>query len=249
MGWIVAAHWLLWRAWCPHIAEVVCPKIVVRQPEDHHIALYPFCRRVVFPSHPPCLRTSSRSPGPSTSQAPRSMGRLMGVNTILLPRLSSWFTCPCSGAPGSAQYVLLQPQDLNPSSHADSGFTDGSDVLFSLYNEKAGEYDQKLAENWREDAQGIMLLVSRITRFHRPLRYSPGNLRVAFYQPQSQDSFHSLTSALRRAPRTSLPSISARSTNSRPVRTIPPSHRPRYLPPNRRRHPQGRTRFGLRAWC
>ena len=23
MGWIVAAHWPLWRAWCPHIAELV----------------------------------------------------------------------------------------------------------------------------------------------------------------------------------------------------------------------------------
>jgi hypothetical protein len=32
-------------------------------------------------------------------------------------------------------------------------------MLFSLYNEKAAEYDQKLAENWREDAQGVMLLV------------------------------------------------------------------------------------------
>jgi len=32
-------------------------------------------------------------------------------------------------------------------------------MLFSLYNEKAAEHDQKLAENWREDAQGIMVLV------------------------------------------------------------------------------------------
>lgn len=55
----------------------------------------------------------------------------------------------------SLQYVLLPTQDP---SQAESSFTDGSDVLFSLYNEKAAEYDQKLAENWREDAQGLMIL-------------------------------------------------------------------------------------------
>jgi hypothetical protein len=42
-------------------------------------------------------------------------------------------------------------------------FTDGSDALFSMYNEMAAERDQKLAENWREDANAIMLLVSQIT--------------------------------------------------------------------------------------
>ncbi|KAH9993131.1 hypothetical protein BJV74DRAFT_375295 [Russula compacta] len=31
-------------------------------------------------------------------------------------------------------------------------------VLFSLYNEKAAGDDQILAENWREDVQGIMFL-------------------------------------------------------------------------------------------
>ena len=61
----------------------------------------------------------------------------------------------CLDGRGS-QYVLLSAQDP---SQVESGFTDGSDVLFSLYNEKAAEYDQKLVENWREDAQGIMLLV------------------------------------------------------------------------------------------
>ena len=43
----------------------------------------------------------------------------------------------------------------------DSDFTDGSDALFSMYNEKADARDRKLAENWREDANAIMLLVSQ----------------------------------------------------------------------------------------
>lgn len=44
-----------------------------------------------------------------------------------------------------------------------SDFTDGSDALFSMYNEITAERDQKLAENWREDANAIMLLVSQHT--------------------------------------------------------------------------------------
>ena len=35
-----------------------------------------------------------------------------------------------------------------------------------MYNEKALEFDSKLIENWREDANGLMILVS-----HRPTLY------------------------------------------------------------------------------
>ncbi|KAH9026461.1 hypothetical protein EDB84DRAFT_1563722 [Lactarius hengduanensis] len=59
---------------------------------------------------------------------------------------------------GASQYLPLLTQDLNPSSRAMSDFADGSDALFSMYNEMAAERDRKLAENWREDANGIMLL-------------------------------------------------------------------------------------------
>src|SRR5712691_1172508 len=110
------------------------------------------------PSHSPCPRTLDRSLGPFASPVLCSMGELIQVSPDSLPHPSFWFTC--SGAPGGAQYTLLQPQDLDPALHPESGFTDGSDVLFSLYNQKAGEYDRNLAMNWREDAQGIMLLVS-----------------------------------------------------------------------------------------
>ena len=51
-------------------------------------------------------------------------------------------------------------------------FTDGSDALFSMYNEIAAERDQKLAENWREDANAIMLLVSQHHPPHRVCRCS-----------------------------------------------------------------------------
>ncbi|KAH9055577.1 hypothetical protein EDB87DRAFT_1761944 [Lactarius vividus] len=56
------------------------------------------------------------------------------------------------------QYLPLLTQDLNPSSRAMSDFADGSDALFSMYDEMAAERDRKLAENWREDANDIILL-------------------------------------------------------------------------------------------
>ncbi|KAI9436615.1 hypothetical protein H4582DRAFT_1962123 [Lactarius indigo] len=55
-------------------------------------------------------------------------------------------------------------QDQSPptqkcgSSRPESNFDDGSDTLFSMYNEKALEFDSKLIQNWREDANNVMLL-------------------------------------------------------------------------------------------
>jgi hypothetical protein len=44
-------------------------------------------------------------------------------------------------------------------SDAASNSTDGSHMLFSMYNEKAMEADRKLIDNWAKDADSIMLLV------------------------------------------------------------------------------------------
>jgi len=74
------------------------------------------------------------------------MGELIRVSADFLPHPSFWLTCLCSGL-GGAQYIFLQPQDHNPALHAETGFTDGSDILFFLYNEKAGSYDQNLIVN------------------------------------------------------------------------------------------------------
>jgi len=86
----------------------------------------------------------------------------------------------------SSQYVLLPTQDP---SQAENSFNDGSDVLFSLYNEKGAELDQKLAENWREDAQGIMLLVRNAVVHLSPVN-THRTARVVSYQPRWQYSFH-----------------------------------------------------------
>ncbi|KAH9023737.1 hypothetical protein EDB85DRAFT_2150976 [Lactarius pseudohatsudake] len=61
------------------------------------------------------------------------------------------------GAPSDSQDRIPRKQD-HKSSRATINFTDGSDFLFSMYNEKTYESDSKLIQNWREDANGLMLL-------------------------------------------------------------------------------------------
>ena len=43
-----------------------------------------------------------------------------------------------------------------------SNFIDGSGAIFSMYLERAAEEDKKMAENWKADANGILIFV----RFH-----------------------------------------------------------------------------------
>jgi len=43
----------------------------------------------------------------------------------------------------------------------ESGFVDGSGPLFSMYLQLAGEEDKKMTENWKGDADGILIFVSR----------------------------------------------------------------------------------------
>ena len=42
----------------------------------------------------------------------------------------------------------------------ESGFADGSGPLFSMYLQLAGEEDKKMTENWKGDADGILIFVS-----------------------------------------------------------------------------------------
>ena len=40
-----------------------------------------------------------------------------------------------------------------------SHFIDGSGPIFSMYLERADEEDRKMAENWKADAEGILIFV------------------------------------------------------------------------------------------
>ena len=45
-------------------------------------------------------------------------------------------------------------------SEGEPKFTDGSDPIYTMYNETAGEEDRKMAESWKADADRILVFVS-----------------------------------------------------------------------------------------
>ncbi|KAN0140454.1 hypothetical protein V8E53_001663 [Lactarius tabidus] len=52
------------------------------------------------------------------------------------------------------QLAQLAP---NPASYSASNFVDGSGQIFSMYLEMATEEDKKMVENWKADADGILI--------------------------------------------------------------------------------------------
>jgi hypothetical protein len=46
-----------------------------------------------------------------------------------------------------------------------SDFADGSGPIFSMYLEIATEEDKKMAESWKDDADGILIFVCRYILF------------------------------------------------------------------------------------
>jgi hypothetical protein len=46
-----------------------------------------------------------------------------------------------------------------------SDFADGSGPIFSMYLEIATEEDKKMAESWKDDADGILIFVRRYILF------------------------------------------------------------------------------------
>jgi hypothetical protein len=49
----------------------------------------------------------------------------------------------------------------NQESQAASDFVNGSGQIFSMYLEMATEEDKKMAESWKDDADGILIFVRR----------------------------------------------------------------------------------------
>jgi hypothetical protein len=58
---------------------------------------------------------------------------------------------------GDDQYPPHSAQ--NQSLHGVSNFVDGSGPIFSMYLEMATEDDKKTVENWKADADGILIFV------------------------------------------------------------------------------------------
>ncbi|KAH9035985.1 hypothetical protein EDB83DRAFT_2677963 [Lactarius deliciosus] len=56
---------------------------------------------------------------------------------------------------GEGDYQYPSPSAQNPEPHGN--FVDGSGPIFSMYMEMATEEDKKMAENWKADADGILI--------------------------------------------------------------------------------------------
>ena len=114
--------------------------------------------------------------------------------------------------------VSSDPQGQIPSTdipklpQAEVNYDDGSETLFSLYNEKTLEFDSKHIENWREDANSLVILVSHPLRFIKHISGLTGSLydRAVWSQRPSQDSWHSLIFHFKQTLKMSRPSTSLR---------------------------------------
>ena len=60
---------------------------------------------------------------------------------------------------GDPQYP--PPSAQNQESKGISDHVDGSGPIFSLYLEMAAEEDKKMADSWKDDADGILIFVRR----------------------------------------------------------------------------------------
>ena|SRR6266702_323181 len=95
----------------------------------------------------------SRAPHEATN-APNAG---FGIGTILPHDLSSPFSPALSAQIGDNQYPPQSAQ--NQALQGVSNFVDGSGPIFSMYLEMATEEDKKMAENWKADADGILIFV------------------------------------------------------------------------------------------
>jgi hypothetical protein len=60
---------------------------------------------------------------------------------------------------GSHQYPPQSAPNQASTTSISSNFVDGSGPIFSMYLERAKEEDEKMAENWKADADGILIFV------------------------------------------------------------------------------------------
>jgi len=81
----------------------------------------------------------------------------MQESVQILTALSPPFSPALSAQIGDNQYPPQPAQ--NQALHGVSNFVDGSGPIFSMYLEMATEEDKKMAENWKADADGILIFV------------------------------------------------------------------------------------------
>ena len=86
----------------------------------------------------------------------------VNTGTYSLPATIFPVLTQCAPCIGDDQDPLHSVQ--NQASHGVSDYVDGSGLIFSMYLERAEEEDKKMAEDWKADADGILIFV-RLTFF------------------------------------------------------------------------------------
>jgi len=120
----------------------------------------------------------------------------------------------------------LQPGQQHPP-QPESVYADSSGPLFSMYLKLAGEEDVKMTENWKGDADGILIFVSRHSCCTTLNAGSPRVRRLVYSPPLSQHLLRYLSRTSSRVPRTSQRSTSQTSTkSSMDPRSLSPLHFP-----------------------
>ena len=61
---------------------------------------------------------------------------------------------------GEAGHHNVPQSAQNQTSHEHTNFSDGSGPLFNMYVKMAEEEDNKIADRWQKDADGILIFVS-----------------------------------------------------------------------------------------
>ena len=111
---------------------------------------------------------------PPSSWKPLSKVRVINDSTHLSshirPLVTNRLLVPPDPASDSQPQIPSTPNCKPP--QAEINYNDGSDALFSLFNEKTMEFDSKHIENWREDANSLMILVSHRLPFIKHIGFN-----------------------------------------------------------------------------
>src|SRR5260221_3195871 len=125
------------------------------------------------------LKASSFNPQPKPSLSPCALPSQylnlqcpsLFTNQLTWPKFRVWGSGQVPFLPYSTMETLLtsltprtgHPPQSGPNHppQGESVFADGSGPLFSMYLQLAGEEDKKMTENWKGDADGILIFVSR----------------------------------------------------------------------------------------
>ncbi|KAN0139109.1 hypothetical protein V8E53_003111, partial [Lactarius tabidus] len=85
---------------------------------------------------------------------------------------------------GSHQYPPQSAPNQASTTSISSNFVDGSGPIFSMYLERAKEEDEKMAENWKADADGILIFTGLFSAAVASLI----SVSIQRIQPNSQDT-------------------------------------------------------------